>query len=801
MPPEKAADKKGKPASGGAKKVGSGKRKKPPEHGADGGEAAKKPRRRDALKTHSKKTGGGVATGGKGGDGAEPRAGPSTTVPDGAPRTKTVPSVAKLQVGGRKTKKAKKGASGAAGEGAEVATAAGAVKIEAAPVPKQAVQVLPTEEELAEQRMIQERICKECSAVLTKIMSHEASRAFREPVNWREMRCFDYPKVVKNPIDLGTIQKRLLALKYKSAEEFSRDVRMVWANAKLWNKKNTIFYATAASCNDMFEASLQSLCAKLDLQVSLPSASGDPDEELGFMVRAPPPPDGLPPSFWEEGGAFDTASAAGLPCLVRLKQGASTLSCTIRRVKPGSVEVAYDPRDVDPSLPGWLDLSVYDVRVAGRIVWVKVPGFSRYPAQVYETVGQDLAPPGEAKKWPVNFFGEGTWSFSPAGWMSAFDPTTALGLIPKKKTPKGLEISVNEAIAYHAKEIQTRKEKAHTKTHLVGQSIHVQWDSEEWYFAIVKRFDEPSGLHLLLYYDDDLTEWSKLDSVHWKLLATDWKWDIPREPEPCLVCQRAVGAPGSFLDCALCRTAFHPPCFGSEGAAQLQEIRSGSKKQWFCRSCKPCTVCGMATRAENILACAKCDKRRHQSCMLRQKEGDHEANYEGWRCEECLQCQVCLATEPRGTGERSERYWSRKANLGRDQDKAAWKHCNTMCEPCGRMADEKRYCPTCKRMREDGEKAEAMVKCNGCEQWGHVTCTGLALGQFKTLSQIGEKGGAEKLFFCGECQKKKFRETAESVVQELFEKDSLNLIRQADLKALVAIETPMDLNKVHFDPF
>ena len=116
-----------------------------------------------------------------------------------------------------------------------------------------------------------------------------------------------------------------------------------------------------------------------------------------------------------------------------------------------------------------------------------------------------------------------------------------------------------------------------------------------------------------------------------------------------------------------------------------------------------------------------------------------------------------------------------------------------MCEPCGKLADDRRYCPTCNRIREDGEKAESMLKCNVCDLWVHVACAGLTDQQYKTLCAVGDKRGGEKAFFCDDCQKKRFRETAESVVQDLFDKDTLNTIRECDPKSNAAIEVPLFL--------
>jgi len=123
-------------------------------------------------------------------------------------------TVAKLNIGGNRAKKGK----------------SNKVIFDEAPNPVP-VSTIVSEEERIEMKAAEERLTKECTAVLTKILSHEASRPFREPVNWREEKCLDYPRVVKNPMDLGKIQKRVFSGRYLSTMEFSRDVRFILSNA------------------------------------------------------------------------------------------------------------------------------------------------------------------------------------------------------------------------------------------------------------------------------------------------------------------------------------------------------------------------------------------------------------------------------------------------------------------------------------------------------------------------------------------------------------------------------------------
>ena len=64
----------------------------------------------------------------------------------------------------------------------------------------------------------------------------------------------DYKKIVKTPMDLGTIEHKLTQRSsYASPGEFVEDVRLVWANARLYNPRATIFHQAACHLCIVFE--------------------------------------------------------------------------------------------------------------------------------------------------------------------------------------------------------------------------------------------------------------------------------------------------------------------------------------------------------------------------------------------------------------------------------------------------------------------------------------------------------------------------------------------------------------------
>jgi hypothetical protein len=68
---------------------------------------------------------------------------------------------------------------------------------------------------------------------------------FREPVDWQSLGLFDYPQVIKKPMDLGLVKKKVNEGKYKTIHEAADDVRLIWKNCMTYNADGSDFYNLA----------------------------------------------------------------------------------------------------------------------------------------------------------------------------------------------------------------------------------------------------------------------------------------------------------------------------------------------------------------------------------------------------------------------------------------------------------------------------------------------------------------------------------------------------------------------------
>lgn len=108
---------------------------------------------------------------------------------------------------------------------------------------------------------------KRCTDILKELKKNPASLDFRYPVPYQEMRLFDYPEIIKNPMDLSTVDKKLKARKYETVDDFVSDINLIFSNCYLYNGPPgpmAVVSEHAAKLEEVFKNAL----AKLPVVVS-----------------------------------------------------------------------------------------------------------------------------------------------------------------------------------------------------------------------------------------------------------------------------------------------------------------------------------------------------------------------------------------------------------------------------------------------------------------------------------------------------------------------------------------------------
>lgn len=110
------------------------------------------------------------------------------------------------------------------------------------------------------------KLKQKCSDVLKSLQSHQHGWVFNLPVDPVELGLPDYFEIIKKPMDLGTIHKKLDAGAYHAIEDFQADVNLTFDNAMTYNEKGTVVYDMAKELKVKFEADFQKLVAQLDAE-------------------------------------------------------------------------------------------------------------------------------------------------------------------------------------------------------------------------------------------------------------------------------------------------------------------------------------------------------------------------------------------------------------------------------------------------------------------------------------------------------------------------------------------------------
>merc|ERR1712048_246140 len=104
--------------------------------------------------------------------------------------------------------------------------------------------------------------------LVAQIYGKADAEPFRDPVDWKSIGLFDYPQIIKQPMDLGQVKKNIESGKYSSIHEAADDVRLIWSNCMTYNADGSDFYVLAKNLSKKFEDKF----SKILKEVSIPNS-------------------------------------------------------------------------------------------------------------------------------------------------------------------------------------------------------------------------------------------------------------------------------------------------------------------------------------------------------------------------------------------------------------------------------------------------------------------------------------------------------------------------------------------------
>ncbi|CAG8496144.1 1853_t:CDS:2 [Diversispora eburnea] len=115
--------------------------------------------------------------------------------------------------------------------------------------------------------------CKYCYEALKVLKRHPNVFPFLDPVDPVKFGIPDYLDIIKKPMDLGTVEKKLNNFEYSNVNEFIAEVRLVFSNCITYNGVSHQFALFAKELNNLFTQQIEKMPGAIEEQGSKAESS------------------------------------------------------------------------------------------------------------------------------------------------------------------------------------------------------------------------------------------------------------------------------------------------------------------------------------------------------------------------------------------------------------------------------------------------------------------------------------------------------------------------------------------------
>ena len=95
---------------------------------------------------------------------------------------------------------------------------------------------------------------EEFPKIWDKMMARRDSEFFRDPVDWKALGLYDYPTIIKKPMDMRTLKKNFDNNVYQSPADLASDTRLIFLNAMTYNDPSSKVFSHAKTQREIFES-------------------------------------------------------------------------------------------------------------------------------------------------------------------------------------------------------------------------------------------------------------------------------------------------------------------------------------------------------------------------------------------------------------------------------------------------------------------------------------------------------------------------------------------------------------------
>ena len=186
---------------------------------------------------------------------------------------------------------------------------------------------------------------RKCLELTNKMLRKDLCRLFKEKVDPERDGAPDYYTIIKHPMDLTTIRKKLNANEYRSIDQWAGDVNLIWKNAKIYNIEGSIIHFIAKELEEWFARKLIQLPRNKDEEWMLQLRKSS----TALMRLASHPPSSIVPM---SNLVFDTLISDTLPFTILPKEVKKEQNDDVQIIERVSVKNEQEYKNEDKTDDG-----------------------------------------------------------------------------------------------------------------------------------------------------------------------------------------------------------------------------------------------------------------------------------------------------------------------------------------------------------------------------------------------------------------------------------------------------------------
>lgn len=130
---------------------------------------------------------------------------------------------------------------------------------------------------------------KKCEILISKLCSHRLAGPFIKPVDPIALNIPDYLTIITEPMDLGTVRRKLKDRVYKNPSQMMADIEKVWSNSLLYNPVDTDINKMTITLQDYYRSMISSIDNPYEDMSSPSHKPAKRDHDGGYGVKIPYP--------------------------------------------------------------------------------------------------------------------------------------------------------------------------------------------------------------------------------------------------------------------------------------------------------------------------------------------------------------------------------------------------------------------------------------------------------------------------------------------------------------------------------